>query len=422
MDAERLEKAKWLWLADGLGYASTAAGKILRSVEDIDRLFAILHNGEKPPEDAGWDITLRPDRAKALRMMSPEDYFARLDQCAEKDIQIVTWNDAAYPDLLRQVDAPPPVLYYRGDITIPNSSFLFAVIGTRRPSAYGVEVTQMVAGELARSGVVLVSGLALGLDGECHKAALKENTPTVACLAFGADLCYPAENARMKTAIEQQGLVLSEYPPETPPLPRYFLQRNRLIAGLSHGICVSEARRHSGTMNTVNAASEAGRDVFAVPGSIFSPLCEGTNQLIVEGAHAARCGGDILFFYRSEIRRFLAESEEEEQPEKEENPCAQAPGAPEPTKSTKEQGAPHGEKQSADNRSARLADSVAGEIQLSTAARALRGILHAREAQPLETLCAKLNLPYSQVAAAASELEFNGLAVRSGVGHYRLKS
>ena len=180
------------------------------------------------------------------------------------------------------------MLYYRGDAGIPNRCFTFAIVGTRRPSAYGVEATASIAGELARAGVALVSGLATGLDSESHKAAVQAGAPTVACIAFGHDQCYPAANRTLKGVIERQGLVLSEYPPGTPPQRGYFLQRNRLIAGLSRGLCVAEARRRSGTMNTVAAALAAGRDVFSVPGSIFSPLCEGTNQLLREGAVPAR--------------------------------------------------------------------------------------------------------------------------------------
>lgn len=128
-------------------------------------------------------------------------------------MNVLTWADEDYPDLLRAVSAPPPVLYYRGDAGIPNRCFTFAIVGTRRPSAYGVEATASIAGELARAGVALVSGLATGLDSESHKAAVQAGAPTVACIAFGHDQCYPAANRTLKGVIERQGLVLSEYPP-----------------------------------------------------------------------------------------------------------------------------------------------------------------------------------------------------------------
>ena len=176
-------------------------------------------------------MVFTPAQLAALRAARPEDYTARLDDCARHGVNVLTWADEDYPDLLRAVSAPPPVLYYRGDAGIPNRCFTFAIVGTRRPSAYGVEATASIAGELARAGVALVSGLATGLDSESHKAAVQAGAPTVACIAFGHDQCYPAANRTLKGVIERQGLVLSEYPPGTPPQRGYFLQRNRLIAG-----------------------------------------------------------------------------------------------------------------------------------------------------------------------------------------------
>ena len=190
------------------------------------------------------------------------------------------------------------MVYYKGDIGVLRPEVLtFAIIGARRPSAYGLEATAAIASGLAEAGVVLVSGLASGLDSEAHKAAVRAGTPTVACIAFGHDMCYPAANRTLKGLIEKQGLVIGEYPPGTEPMRPYFLQRNRLIAALSRGVCVAEARRISGTMNTVHAALGYGRDVFAVPGSIFSPLSEGANHLLGCGAVAAVSAADILEFY-----------------------------------------------------------------------------------------------------------------------------
>ena len=233
-------------------------------------------------------------------------------------------------------------------------------MGTRRPSAYGVEATASIAGELARAGVALVSGLATGLDSESHKAAVQAGAPTVACIAFGHDQCYPAANRTLKGVIERQGLVLSEYPPGTPPQRGYFLQRNRLIAGLSRGLCVAEARRRSGTMNTVAAAS------------IFSPLCEGTNQLLREGAVPAVSGADILLWYG------LARPE---QPEK-----AKPDGAP-----------------------------------LSLDAQRMRDALSAAAPLPLDALCAKTGLPPPKAMAALTELELAGFSRQLAGRQFQLK-
>ncbi len=363
----RMQQAAWLWLAAALGPAAANSAEVLRVFPQADALSQACRSEDLSPY-------FTPAQLEILRNTRPEDHLARLDDCARLGVGVVTWQDAVrYPALLRAVSCPPPVLYYRGDITIPNRSFLFAIVGTRRPSAYGVEATAAIAGALARAGVVLVSGLATGLDSESHKAAIQAGTPTVACIAFGHDECYPAANRKLKEVIERQGLVLSEYPPGTPPLKHQFLQRNRLIAGLSHGLCVAEARRYSGTMNTVSAALAAGRDVFSVPGSIFSPLCEGTNHLLCEGAIPAVCGADILQRYG-----FV----QDEHPE----PAAAAPEEPE----------------------------------LGADAACVRKAL---SASPLtmEALCEKTGFSPHRAMAALMELEFAGLSQPLAGHQFQLK-
>ncbi len=369
MDDAQRKRAEWLWLAAALGPAAENSGRVLRMFPQVSELLQALYS-----EDLSALFT--PAQLEALRATRPEDYVARMDDCKRCRVGILTWEDDDYPALVRTISTPPPVLYYRGDASLPNRSFLFAIVGTRRPSAYGVEATAAIAGSLVRSGVVLVSGLATGLDSESHKAAVQAGTPTVACIAFGHDLCYPASNRRLKDVIERQGLVLSEYPPGTPPLKHHFLQRNRLIAGLSRGLCVAEARKRSGTMNTVAAALEAGRDVFSVPGSIFSPLCEGTNQLLRDGAAPALGGTDILLWYG------LTSNVQPEHP----------------------------------------ADKAAQpETELSPNARHMREALSAAAPQTLETLCTKTGLAPSRAMAALTELEIAGLSTQLAGRQFQLK-
>ncbi len=368
MDDARVERATWLWLAAALGPAAPNSGMVLSMFPQVREL-------PRACREEDLSLIFTPAQLGVLRETRPEDYIARLDDCERQRVGVLTWADEDYPALLRAVSAPPPVLYYRGDASLTNRSFLFAIVGTRRPSAYGVEATAAIAGELARAGVVLVSGLATGLDSESHKAAVQAGTPTVACIAFGHDRCYPASNRALKEIIERQGLVLSEYPPGTPPLKPHFLQRNRLIAGLSRGLCVAEARRRSGTMNTVSAALSAGRDVFSVPGSIFSPLCEGTNQLLRDGAIPAVSGADILLWYG------LSGGTEETEPER----------------------------------------SAPGEPELSPDARRMRDALSAAAPQTLEALCAKTDLAPSKAMAALTELEIAGLSRQLAGRQFQLK-
>ncbi len=281
----------WMWLANALGYASAQVKNVLEKYEDdINTLLIDRFNVDLSP-------IMTPAQIAALTDKEPEDFVFQVKECESSNVNFIAYDDENYPMLLREIDSPPLVLYYRGDITVLNKYLTFAIVGTRRPSAYGIEATRNIADELAKKGVVLVSGLAAGLDSESHKASLQNNAITVACIAFGHNKCYPASNGKLKQLIEKFGLVIGEYPPNSLMQKHYFLHRNRLIAGLSYGLCVAEARERSGTMNTVTCALAYSRDVFSVPGSIFSPLCEGTNNLLKEGAKPVTSHVDIMRYY-----------------------------------------------------------------------------------------------------------------------------
>lgn len=353
----------WLWLANALGFASAHSAEILAQYENPQRLLEERFS-------VNLSSLFTPMQIEAARCKEPEDFAERVRLCAQMGVTIVCYEDAAYPRLLRQIPSPPPVLFCKGDVTLLNERVTFAMVGTRRPSAYGVEATRTIAKGLAQAGVVLVSGMATGLDSESHKAAIQAGTPTIACIAFGHDRCYPAENRSLKAVIERQGLVVSEYPPGTDSARVFFLQRNRIIAALSLGICVAEARKSSGTMNTVSAALAFGRDVFSVPGNIFSPLCEGTNLLLTEGAIPTVCAQNILTWYHLE-------------------PQVAA------RKNTRCIG--------------RSVDAVPDMPILSPAARSVQGTLSHR-AQTLPALCGATNLTPAAVMAALTELELAGIS------------
>ncbi len=276
----------WLWLSHAMGYGADC-GELLGAFQSPKEIFNLRFSAE-------LSNFVNNSQLEIMRAKEPEDFIFRIKNCEKLNIKIITYAQKNYPMALRYINSPPLVLYYRGDISLINKCFTFAFIGTRRPSAYGVEITRLLSKELANAGMLLISGMATGLDSECHKAALQCNTPTVACIAFGHDLCYPAAHKRLMQLIENNGVVLGEYPPGVSAQKPYFLQRNRLIAALSQGICVAEARKASGTMNTIGFALEYGKEVFAVPGSIFSPLSEGTHNMIKEGAKIAAGKEDIL--------------------------------------------------------------------------------------------------------------------------------
>lgn len=205
----------------------------------------------------------------------------------------ITSQDAAYPELLKEISDPPLGLFCVGDTELLKSVQL-AMVGSRNPSRSGMELANDFATTLSRHGLVICSGLAMGVDAIAHEAALKSNGLTVAVCGTGLDRVYPASNKALAHAIAEEGLLLSEFPTGTPPLPSHFPRRNRIISGLSLGVLVVEAARKSGSLITARMAMEQGREVFAIPGSIHNPLARGCHRLIRQGAKLVESAEDIL--------------------------------------------------------------------------------------------------------------------------------
>ncbi|HDR14781.1 MAG TPA: DNA-protecting protein DprA, partial [Desulfobacteraceae bacterium] len=197
--------------------------------------------------------------------------------------RIVCFPDDGYPKLLREIHNPPMVLYMKG-VDIPPDVLLFAMVGSRNPTDYGLESAERLAAGLAARGAWVVSGLARGIDSAAHWGALLAGGDTVAVLGTGIDCIYPSGNEALSRRIVQRGCLVSEFPLGSPPEPKNFPIRNRIISGLSNGVVVVEAAKSSGSLITASAALEQGRDVFAVPGSISSFASVGTHHLIKQGA------------------------------------------------------------------------------------------------------------------------------------------
>jgi len=212
--------------------------------------------------------------------------------------RLIRRRDPSFPDLLRAIHDPPPQLYIRG---AGPSSLLkrpaVAVVGARSCSSYGRSVTRSLSRELAASGLVVVSGMARGVDGEAHRGALEGGGTTIAVLGCGIDRDYPAAHAELARRICEHGLVVSEYESGVEPAPWRFPARNRIIAGLCGATVVVEARERSGALITADFALEEGRDVLAVPGEITSSLSDGTNALLKLGAAPVTCAADVLGLY-----------------------------------------------------------------------------------------------------------------------------
>lgn len=211
--------------------------------------------------------------------------------------RIVTWDSPEYPESLRQIQPPPYVLYMKGLHMDWEKSLPIGVIGARRCTDYGKVAARKLCYELAMTGVLVVSGMARGIDSIAAASALKAGGKTVAVIGCGLDIVYPPENERLMRAIEENGVVITEYPPSTRPLSQNFPQRNRIISGLSRGLLVIEAAKVSGTFITVEYAKNYGRDIFAVPGGIFRESSEGTNTMIKRGAILTTSVRDIFEHY-----------------------------------------------------------------------------------------------------------------------------
>lgn len=221
------------------------------------------------------------------------DWDKMSDQISREGITILTWEDPAYPDQLREIPQSPPVLYVRGRIREEDHQAV-AVVGTRRLTSYGRQAAEEIARFLARRGITVVSGLARGIDGIAHRTALEAGGRTLAVLGSGLDRVYPPEHRSLARDICQEGAVVSDYPLGTPPDGSNFPPRNRIVSGLAKIVVVIEAGRKSGALITANYAADQGRDVFAVPGKIYAPKSKGTNFLLKQGAHPLTAPEDIL--------------------------------------------------------------------------------------------------------------------------------
>ncbi|HWQ83921.1 MAG TPA: DNA-processing protein DprA [Anaerolineales bacterium] len=218
-----------------------------------------------------------------LQVRAEVDLTKTWERLERLGISVLTWDDPLYPSRLSEIEQPPPVLYIRGKV-IDEDSWAVALVGTRNPTAYGRQVAGEIAETLARSGVTVVSGLARGIDAAAHQACLEAGGRTLAVLGSGVDLVYPPEHRQLAQKISAQGALVSDYAPGTPPDAANFPPRNRIISGLARAVIVVEAGEKSGALITAAFAADQGREVYAVPGGIYSPLSKGTNRLIQEGA------------------------------------------------------------------------------------------------------------------------------------------
>lgn len=230
-------------------------------------------------KEAGLDQRTVRQIADERVNIDPDAESEKLDSLG---VRALTWNDGAYPARLKEIDDSPPVLYIRGEL-LPEDDLSVAVVGTRRPTPYGRQVAEEMSYQLAGNRVTVLSGLARGVDGIAHRAALQAGGRTVAVLACGLDMVYPPEHKKLAAEITEHGALISEQPVGTQPRGDFFPRRNRILSGMSLGVLVVEGDLKSGALITADFANDQGRDVFAVPGSIFSAQSRGTNARLQRG-------------------------------------------------------------------------------------------------------------------------------------------
>ncbi len=275
----------WIWLAMLPGLNGRQKLELLRSGSPED-LYA-LDRKAKLSENVLQHL-LNKDLEPAKRIMR---------NCAEKGIGILVFTDSAYPNRLRRIDAPPLVIYYRGSIPALDLQPVVGIVGTRNASPYGLRSAGKMGAQIAACGGIVASGGAFGIDSVALRGALETGGSTVAVMAGGLDKLYPAANEPLFKRIMENGCIFSEFPPGAPAFRGNFLWRNRLISGISNALLVVEAPKVSGALNTARWASEQGKDVFAVPGNIDVPNCEGSNALIGDIARPALDGWSVLKDY-----------------------------------------------------------------------------------------------------------------------------
>ena len=281
----------WIWLATRRGIGTRGRAALLRLFGSAEHIYKLTESDCQNIEgfEKRW---LEPLMDKSL-----DEAQEILKACDEKGISVLTYNDKAYPERLKNIADPPALLYYKGTLPDVDHEAVIAVVGSRKCSPYGLMHAKQFSRLIANSGGIVVSGGARGIDTMALQGAMDSAMPVICVCGCGLDVSYPAENRFLFQNIETHGCMISEYPPGTPPEGKNFPPRNRIISGLALGVLVVEAPEKSGALITADFALEQGRDVFTIPGNLGVRSCAGSNRLLREGAIMVDSGWDILQQY-----------------------------------------------------------------------------------------------------------------------------
>jgi DNA processing protein len=296
----------WLALALTSGLASRLSARVLRKFGSPEGVFrASLPELESChlPAPVAQAIVKKESFKRAEKEL---DGVRKIANCS-----LLNWTEPEYPQNLLQIYDPPVLLYVRGDPQVLNLPSL-SIVGTRRPTLYGTQMAQRLGRELAARGLVVVSGMARGIDAIGHQGAMDAQGRAIGVLGTGIDVCYPKENKKLYEKVLERGAILTEFPLRTHPAPENFPVRNRIVAGMPLGVVVIEGAQYSGSLITARLAMEFGREVFGVPGNVTQPVSFAPNLLIKQGAKLVTCAEDVIEELPTPIRAALVQAEQPE--------------------------------------------------------------------------------------------------------------
>ncbi len=281
----------WIWYQLAVGAGCNRTGEMISFFDGAEQLYKASIN------DRRLSGIFTAKQLEKLEKATLEEALQIKQRCRDCGCEIVTPDDDLYPRMLKPLDDLPAVIYYQGDLSFLVHKVAVAIVGTREAGENSLAIAKSLSASITRSGAVIVSGGALGVDSAAHLGAIDAGGKTVAVLGCGFGADYLLSNASLRQKVAQNGALISEYPPDTPAYSRNFPVRNRIISGLSHGTVVVEAGLKSGSLITANIATQQGREIYAVPGNLMSSKFLGVNKLINEGAKAVFCAYDVLYPY-----------------------------------------------------------------------------------------------------------------------------
>lgn len=289
----------WLWFAYKESLTKKQKFDLYKKFEDIESLY----NAKESDYDELKFINSSHIKELMDKDLSKYEKLSLL--YLRNNVKILTYDMLEYPQNLKHLSCPPLLLYCRGKFIDLNKRLCISVVGTRKVTDYGINCTKNITREIAQRGALIVSGMANGVDSYAHREAILSGMPTVAVVGTGVNMVYPKTNSRLMKDIMKSGMVISEYPLNTEAQKFHFPERNRIISALSVATVVIEADIKSGSLITANYSQELGKDVFAVPGSIYSVYSKGTNYLIKDGAYVATCGEDVISPYEYKYNELI---------------------------------------------------------------------------------------------------------------------